>query len=206
MLVAFTVALMLAAAYAFLREGLLTACCTFINVLLAGLVAFGFWEPLADRLETVLDDSFLAGYEDCFVLVGLFAVTLGALRFATNSLAFTTLDFPPALMQVGVVVFGILTGYLVAGFLVCAFHTLPSAEGFLELESKVEADKGGLRRLVPPDRVWLAMMHRAGVGPFSWGRGPTFDPNGNFVLRYGRYRRKDADDKVKKNDGALAPR
>src|SRR5262245_45132485 len=198
MLAGFTLALVLAVSYAFWREGLLTACCMFINVLLAGLVAFGFWEPLADRLEDVLGDSFLAGYEDCFVLVALFSVTLGGLRFVTNNLAFTTIDFPPALMQVGVVVFGMLTGYLVAGFLVCAFHTLPASDGFLELESKVVADKGGLRRLVPPDRVWLAMMHRAGVGPFSWGQGPTFDPNGNFVLRYGRYRRKDADDKVRR--------
>ena len=68
-----------------------------------------------------------------------------------------------------------------------------------------------LRRIFPPDRVWLAMMHCAGAGPLSWredaqGRPRTFDPHGNFPLRYGRYRRFDDKEKTRKDDGILQAR
>src|SRR5262245_37365698 len=194
---------MLGVVYAFWHEGLLTACCMCINVLLAGIVAFFFFEPLANELDGLFQGSFLSGYEDCFSLILLFSLALGLLRLATNNLAFTDLDFPPALLRGGCVVFGLLTGYLVAGFLVCAIQTLPMTTDFMGFESRVvENQPKTLRRLFPPDRVWLAMMHRAGAGPLSWGEGPTFDPNGNFSLRYTRYRRKD-NEKTHPDDALL---
>ena len=194
--------------YAFWHEGLLTACCMFVNVLIAGVIAFFFFEPIADELDGMLQGTFLSGFEDCFCLVLLFSVTLGLLRLATNGLAYTDLDYPEGLLRGGSVVFGLLTGYLVAGFLVCAFQTLPMTENFMGFETKVsdENQPKTLRRFIPPDRVWLAMMHRAGAGPLSWGEGPTFDPNANFALRYSRYRRKDAQDKSRPDDGVLLAR
>src|SRR3712207_8163871 len=44
------------------REGLMTACCMFINVMLAGLLSFSLWEPLADGLEPLFSNGFLEGY------------------------------------------------------------------------------------------------------------------------------------------------
>lgn len=204
MLVFMTLLIMLVVCYSYWHEGLLTACCMFINVLLAGLLAFSVFEPIADKLDPILADSFLEGFEDCLCLVLVFSVSLGLLRLATNTLAYTTLDYPPALLHGGGLFFGALTGYLVSGFLVCAIQTLPLPRHFLQFEAEVqpEGPTRMVRRLLPPDRVWLALMHRAGLGPFSWGDGPTFDPNGNFELRYSRYRRKEGD-KVRKYDGLL---
>lgn len=204
MLVFLTVLIMLGVCYAYWHEGLLTACCMFVNVLLAGLVAFSVFEPIANELDPMLAGTFLEGYEDCLCLIVLFCLALGLLRLATNSLAFTTLDYPPALLHGGGVFFGALTGYLVSGFLLCAFQTLPMPKHFLQFEARVNSDSPtrGLRRLLPADRVWLALMHRAGVGPLSWGEGPTFDPHGNFELRYSRYRRKEGD-KAHADDGLL---
>ncbi len=212
MLAFFTVLIIAGVCYAFWREGLLTTCCMFINVVLAGLVAFFFFEPLADELDGMFQGNFLAGYEDFFCLIFLFSLALGLLRLVTNSFAYTDLDYPPLLLRGGVVVFGLLTGYLVAGFLVCAIQTLPLPEDFMGLEVRTnENQPKTLRRLLPPDRVWLAMMHRVGAGPLSWredarGRPQTFDPHGNFPLRYARYRRTDANDKTRKDDGALPAR
>ncbi|MBI1915465.1 MAG: CvpA family protein, partial [Planctomycetes bacterium] len=166
MLAFFTLLIMLGVCYAFWREGLFTTCCMFINVVLAGLIAFFFFEPIADELDALVQGSFLSGYEDCFSLIFLFSLTLGLLRLATNSFAYTELDFPPGLLRGGCVVFGLLTGYLVAGFLLCAMQTLPLPEDFMGLEVRTnENQPKTLRRLLPPDRVWLAMMHRAGAGP-----------------------------------------
>ena len=204
MLVFLTLVIMLGVSYAYFREGLLTACCMFVNVLLSGLIAFGLFEPLADALDPMLAGTFLEGFEDCFSLVFLFSVSLGLLRAVTNNLAYTTLDFPPALMQGGSIFFGALTGYLVSGFLLCSFQTLPLPEHFMSFQFRLdpESPTRAVRRLMPPDRVWLALMHRAGLGPLSWGDGPTFDPYGNFELRYARYRRKEGD-KARKDDGLL---
>lgn len=198
MLAFLTLLVMLLVCYAFWHEGLLTACCTFVNVLLAGLVAFGFWEPVAAALDPMLAGSFLEGFEDCLCLILIFSLTLGLLRMATNGLAFTTLDYPPALLRGGGVFFGVLTRYLVSGFLLCAFQTLPLPETFMHFDATVDPNSAtrAVRRLLPPDRVWLALMHRAGAGPLAWGAGPTFDPYGTFELRYARYRRKHEGDKT----------
>lgn len=201
MFVLLTLGIMLGLAYVFLQEGLLTACCMLVNVLLAGLVAFGFYELLANELDPMLAGTFLAGFEDCLCLVLLFSLVLGLLRLATYSLAYTSLDIPPAVERVGGALFGLVTGYLVAGFLLVVVQTLPFPEGSLPLDHKVNSERVGSHTF-PPDRVWLAMMHRAGLGPFSWGDGPTFDPHGNFSLRNARYHRKDDNDQMRKDDGA----
>ena len=214
MLAFLTILLMLGVCYAFWLEGLMTAACTLVNVVIAGLVTFGFYEPIANELDPLLAESFLAGYEDCLTLILLFALVLGLLRLATNTLAYTTSDFHPLVMRGGSIVCGLLTGYLVAGFLVVAFQTIPGTENFLGLDAK-PGTEDKLRRVLPPDRVWLAMMHRAGGrkgddgerrGPFAWADHPTFDDNGNFELRCTRYRRKDASGKTRRDDGALPVR
>jgi len=43
--------------------------------------------------------------------------------------------------------------------------------------------------VLPPDRVWLALMRRASTGPFRQGEDPGFDPGGSFEQRYARLRR-----------------
>src|SRR5437588_406690 len=157
MLVFLTLVIMVGVAYAFLREGVLTAATMACNVFLAGLVAFAFWEPIAAELDPVLKGTFLRGYEDSFTLVLLFCATLAALRWVCNNLANSQPNYPPLLQQVGAAVFGLVTGYLVAGFLVCVLQTLPWHERFMGFKPEVEDAK--LRRVLPPDRVWLAMMH-----------------------------------------------
>ncbi len=205
-----TILVMALVTYAFWREGVLTACSMCVNVVLAGLVTISVYEPIADELDTMVRNSFLEGYEDFLALIGAFSLSLGLLRLLTNSLAVTDTEVPPLLHRVGGVFFGLLTGYLVAGFLVCAIQTLPVPQNFLGFESKVERGAEGFRRLFPGDRVFLAMMHRAGgEGPLGWEGHPTFDPNGNFGLRYARYRRypeSSTTGKPMPDDGAASTR
>ncbi len=192
MLVFLTIAVMLIVAYAHSREGVLTAVAMLVNLFLAGLVAFNFFEPLAAELESALAGSFLAGYEDALCLFGLFALTLGVLRAITNHLANTELALPALVQQVGASAVGLVTGYLAAGFLACVLQTLPWSEKFLGFDSSVDTQQGsGMRRVLPADRVWLAMMHRAGGGFGALVQAPAnpFDPHGTFELRYSKLRR-----------------
>lgn len=198
----------LAVAYAYLREGIFTAFVMCVNILLAGLVAFNYFEPLADMLEPHLP-GFLAGFEDATCLMALFCATLGGLRYVTNQIAPTEMMFPSAIYRGGGFAFGLAAGYLTAGFLVCVLETLPWNENFMFFEPRFEPDgtSSPMRRFLPPDRMWLALMFRAGAYPFSNNEDPspllvgdsggaspidkymTFDKYGTFTMRYARFRR-----------------
>jgi len=185
-----TVLIMLVVAYAFWRRGVLPALVMALNVFLAGLVAFNFFEVVATELDPMLADSFLHGYEDSLCLIVLFCVMLAFLRWAANALIHTTIEYHPVLQQGGAVLFGLMTGYLVAGFLLCVAQTLPFEEHFLHFEAHIDTHAPGAkaRRILPPDRVWLALMHRASETALSWDN-TLFDPDGSFELRYSRERR-----------------
>jgi hypothetical protein len=187
MLTLLTLLIMAAVAYAFFREGVLTAWTMTCNVLLAGLAAFNCWEPLAGALEPLFQGTFLAGYEDCVSLTVLFSLTLGVLRLVTNNLANAQVEHHPFVQQGGSALLGLVTGYLVSGFLLCVLQTLPWGERFMNFDLTVDPhDK--VRRVLPADRVWLALMHRASVGPFAHGDS-AFDADGSFEQRYARLRR-----------------
>jgi hypothetical protein len=198
----FTILLMLAVAYAYFRQGLLHSCAMCANVFLAGLIAFGFWEPIADGIEEVFDGTFLLGYEDALSLMALFCFSLLLLRLATSSLCPSALGYPPAVNLGGAVLFGLGTGYLFSGFFLCVLQTLPWHENFMGYDPASRAGKGVFSRIMPPDRAWLAAMRTAGNRPFAFRTDPavkgdapyeqrsiTFDKYATFAPRYARYRR-----------------
>jgi Colicin V production protein len=181
------------------RNGLFTSVAMLIQVILAGLIAFGFWEPVADELDEYFRDGKLAGYEDAIVLTALFCLALLGLRVITNKLNKSMIDFNMVVQQIGGPVVGAITGYFVSGFLICVFQTLPIEEDFGGFTPR-KAEEPGLRSYFPADRVWLAMMRHAGAFPLSWKEGEqnsenpfertvSFDRYGTFELRYLRYRR-----------------
>jgi hypothetical protein len=181
------------------RNGVFTSATMLIQVLLAGVITFGLWEPVADELDAYFQDGRMAGYEDCMVLAGLFAIVLLGLRQVTNRINTEPFDFNPKAQQIGGPAIGLLTGYFVSGFLSCMLQTLPLDEDFLGFAPR-KADEPSLRSFIPADRVWLAMMRRAGAYPFAWAeenpdgetlfdRYATFDRGGTFEIRYSRFRR-----------------
>jgi colicin V production protein len=201
MLILFTILVMGAVAYAFLSEGLFTAITMFLNVMLAGLVTFNYFEPVANFLEDDVFSGALADYADFVALFALFAATMGLLRLITYRLSPSMIEFQGMIGSVGGVVVGLVTGYFLAGMFLCMLQTLPLHENFMDFSAKSEA---GVRRFLPPDRVWLAMMCRAGAYAFAGedDKDPagsiddtrirehkTFDKYGTFELRYARYRR-----------------
>jgi hypothetical protein len=199
MLVFLSILVMVIVAYAQCREGLFTAATLLVNVLLAGILTFHFWEFLANELESVFAGGVLAGHEDAFVLTLLFTVFLICLRVLTNKLVPDVIEYPGYIQQLGGGFFGLATGYLIAGFLVCVLQTLPWHENFIDFKPRTEGEPR-LRSYLPPDRVWLALMRHAGALPLAWkeeqedadspyDRYRTFDAAGTFELRYLRYRR-----------------
>src|SRR5438105_5009062 len=199
MLVVVAIVIMFTVAYSQCREGLLAAVILSINVLLASILAVNFWEPLADELDGLFSGDMLAGYEDALTLTFLFSTFLILLRMAAGKFLPKTSSFSGYMQQLGGGLFGLLAGYLVAGFLVCVLQTLPWHEHFLSFRPHTPQEPV-LRRLMPPDRVWLDLMRHAGQFPLAWkeakqdgmasfSRYQTFDSGKTFEARYLRYRR-----------------
>jgi hypothetical protein len=190
--------IILATAWAQYRNGLFSSFAMLFKVLVSGLVAFNFFEPIANSLEPSFQGNALVGMEDFFALIGVFSVTLLVLRVVTNRLAPEMIEENGKLQFLGASGVGFITGYFVAGFLVCAMETLPLDEQFLDFEPRTASEKPS-RSVYPPDRVWIALMRHAGAVPLSWKEDPnaevpqdrymTFDRFGTFELRYARYRR-----------------
>src|ERR1051326_99609 len=132
-----TVLVMGGIAYAQFKEGVFTAFVMFVNVIIASVVACNFFEPLADVAGGIFAGSFMEGIEDFVMLVLVFAATLGALRWATNNIAVSHLEYHPILYQGGAVVCGMLTGYVLCGFFIVAMPTLPLHENFMYLAAEI---------------------------------------------------------------------
>jgi hypothetical protein len=198
MILTATLIIMLAVAYSQYRNGLFGSCAMLVMVLLSGLVAFNLWEPVADTLDASLQNGILTGCEDMIALALLFGGALFGLRVAVNFLCPEMIAENGKLQHFGGAAVGLVTGYLVAGFLICAMETLPLDVRFLDFEPR-EAGEPGWRGFLPSDRVWLASMRHAGAFPLAWkeddgesigaDRYATFDRHGTFELRYLRYRR-----------------
>jgi hypothetical protein len=198
-----SVIITLAAGYALFREGIFTAFCMMFNVFMSGIVAFNFWEPLARMLEPPLSGSFLQGFEDFLILIALFSLTFGFLRTTTNYIANNLIEYAPSVQSGGAAVCGLVSGYLMAGFLVCALQTLPWHKNFMGFDATYQGgSQSAFRRVLPPDRVWLALMYRAGAyalnsdedprysnAPSLFDKNFTFDKFGTFEMRYEQYRR-----------------
>ena len=169
--------IILIVAWSLIREGLWGATLIFFEVIVAGLIALNFFEPLAGLVQDNL--AFLAGYEDGLVLLLLFGLALFILHEADGALWPNMVRFPGLVHRGGAVVFGVLTGLAVSGFLLCAFQTFPVQTDFLGYDSEQQMVMGmGL------DRYWLAFGNRMSRKTMGRGADHVFDPQASFIDMY----------------------
>ncbi|MCI0356325.1 MAG: CvpA family protein [Acidobacteria bacterium] len=175
-----TVLIMLATAALAAWRGLFRAAVFFFLTLAAGFLAFNFWEPVASGLDWLsggMDGS------DALSIGLLFLVFLIMLWLAVRWAGPGDLSFPPWVKRFGGAAFGLATGYVLAAILICALQTLPLSQRFLGYDPVNGIGLGA------PDRVWLAVVHRASGQVLDRLDADYFDPDGSFILRYARYRR-----------------
>src|SRR5688500_3816467 len=94
-------------------DGAWSAAFTFLSVLLAGLLAMNFFEPLAGFLESNFSASPSWSYRwDLIALVGLFAALVFGLRYLTEYLAPTFMNVHPLLYEGGRWTLAFATGWV----------------------------------------------------------------------------------------------
>jgi hypothetical protein len=131
-------------------EGAWSAGVTFVSVLLAGLLAMNFFEPLA-----IILGNQLPAYDnkmDMIALIGLFGGFVFLMRLAGERMAPTYVQVPALIEQGGRWLFGLGAGYVSMALLLTALHTAPIPREFLGFSP----ERNNLLNIAAPDRQWLA--------------------------------------------------
>lgn len=162
-------------------EGIWGAALNLINILLAGLIAFSYYEMLARLLDGL--GAFIASFADCFSVIVLFSAAYALLRFLTEFLGPRLLTFPGWLDQIGRLVFGLAASWYLVGMLLCALEMAPVHKQFLGYRWKDHALFGaGI------DRFWLGFVRSSTQHAFDFDPPRPFDPSADFIRRYHNHR------------------
>ena len=189
-------------------ESLWSNTITLINVTLAAVLAFSFFEPMADMIEGLGAWPKTCTYLwDYLSLWTLFCTFFGLLRLFTDFASRTRVKFRPPIEIPGRMFAAFLVGLVMISFILASFHIAPlPAAPFSGGFAKSPTSSTFL--FFKPDRWMLSFLQTVSGGslsrgpipgresPFEMDQGTNiFDPNGDFVLKY-RQRRRD----LEKND------
>ncbi len=133
---------------------------TLINLILAGLIASNFFEPLADSLESRFDTyTYLL---DFVSLWGLFFVSFAALRTATDILSRYRLEFNAWVEMIGRSVTSISIAWIFLCFMLFSLHTAP-----LPPLGDFQPSPDATNFVGDPDRLWLAFLQSRSRGALA---------------------------------------
>lgn len=163
------------------NEGLWGAAIMFVNVMLSAMIATNFYEPLSTWLDK--QDKSYTYLVDFVAVWAIFCLTLVILRVITDKLSRYRVRFKKPVDIGGGVFFAAWIGWIMVQFTLFTMHVSPLARNFFGGDFQPDADSKMFMGTAP-DRNWMALMHKMGKEG-SLGTGEAFDPQGDFVLRYG---------------------
>lgn len=167
-------------------DGLWSNTITLFNLVVAGLLATNFWEPVVGLLMEKATPRAVYTW-DLVVLWLLFAISYSILRVFTDLLSKHRLRLPKPLDIAGGYVMSIWIAWVLVCFTMFTLHTAPLSREFLG---------GGFTAEQPmifglaPDRQWLAFVQKSSLGSLSRMTSDSdperhvFDRHGDFMLRY----------------------
>jgi uncharacterized membrane protein required for colicin V production len=153
--------------YALMSEGLWGAALQFFNVLFASLIAFNFYEPVAQLIVDNVGSETVSSFADSVSMMLLFIVALLLLRLATESLSPSMVRFPTPVYHIGRVVFGLGGAVIMMAMLLLGFQASPVQKKMLGTWDYNHKPILGGERF---DRDYLAF--------FQYTTGYTFARNG----------------------------
>ena len=171
------------------REGLWTNTITLVNILISGLVAFGFYSPIV----VWLDEDITAGQHtywlDFAIIWALFSVTMLVCRVLTAQLSKTRMRFKHPIDPVGGPIVGFLAAWVLAAFTLATLHTSPMPKDAFG-GKLVYSDADSAFMLTSPDAAWLRFV-AAMCEPTAYGSGSTDKITAQgFVNLYTQHREK----------------
>ena len=170
------------ASMAFLfNQGLWSNTLTLINVVTAALIAYTYYEPIADWLDT--KDATYTDYWDFISIWFLFALSVGIMRTVTDTLSRVKVKFRMPVEKIGSPIMAAWVGWFIVCFSLATLHTAPLHPHFLFGSFQEKPDSKMFFGLAP-DHQFLGFAQRMSEGAFRQRRKQVFDPDGSYVMRY----------------------
>jgi uncharacterized membrane protein required for colicin V production len=191
---------MFAAIAMMVREGLWTNTLTLLNIIISGLVAFGFYSPLVAYLDEEVTSGQHTYWLDFAVIWGLYGLTMLVLRSLMAAASKTRLRFRHPIDPVGGPIMGFIAAWVLAAFTLATLHTSPMPKNAFG-GRLVYTDADTASSITSPDAAWLRFIER--VNPATaLGAGSTdkFSAKG-FVKIY-----TDRREKFDKAEGLIVKR
>jgi hypothetical protein len=163
------IAIVAGVTYFVAQEGPWGAAFTLFSVIIAGLVAMNFFEPLANALGNTMGFAWQTKV-DIIALLGIFSLIVFLMRMGTDALMPTYVEVHGLLWDIGRWALGAATGYVVMAIALTALHTAPLPREF----AGFTPERGNFFNMAP-DRQWLAFVQYVSEKSFSAGTAQVFD-------------------------------
>jgi uncharacterized membrane protein required for colicin V production len=169
---AFYAIIVFAALAMMVREGLWTNTITLVTIIIAGLIAFGFYSPLVVYLNEEMTDGQHTYWLDYAVIWALYGVTIVVLRALTGAASKTRMRFKHPIDPVGGPLVGFIAAWVLASFAMATLHVSPMGKDAYSGGLVKEADVESASPLTSPDAAWLRFVERMS-GPNAFGSAGT---------------------------------
>jgi uncharacterized membrane protein required for colicin V production len=190
MYIAFYLLVLFAATAMMVQQGVWSNAISLINIIISGLVAFSFYQPLAIYVDEMLDGEYTY-LVDFVVIWALFVVTMLVCRLISGLASTTRMRFKHPIDPIGGPLVGLIAAWVLAGIVLASLHTSPmpkSAFGgsLIYSASDVDSTSG----LFNPDLGWLRFVeHVTKADAFGHSGGSGFSAKA-FVQIYADHREK----------------
>ena len=182
------------------REGLWSNAIALVNIIVSGLVGFGFYSPIVKYLDEEVTEGQHTYWLDFCVMWALFAVTMVVCRTAAGAASKTRMRFKNPIDPIGGPLAGFIAAWVLAAFTLATLHVSPMPKD--AFSGKLMYNDAASEPLVTaPDAAWLRFVERVSQ-PTALGSGSTEGFSANaFVSIY-----QDRREKFEKADKLVVPR
>jgi hypothetical protein len=167
------------------NEGFWSNALILVDVVFAALIATSYYESLAQLLDNALPT--FTYFWDFLSVWLIFVIVLSVLRALTDMISRYKISFKMPIEMAGRVITPLLTGWVMVCFVSFTLHMAPLGRSPLKGSFQAEPMSNNFMGYAP-DRSWLAFVHARSQGSLSKMKPRVFDPEGEFVLKYGARR------------------
>jgi hypothetical protein len=152
------------------REGLWSNTIMLVNIMISGLVSFGFYSPLVIYIDEKTDGEHTY-WLDFAVIWALYCAAFVITRTLSATISRTRMRFKNPIDPIGGPVMGLFAAWVLAAFTLATLHTSPMLKDSFS-GKLVHDDVMSASMLTSPDAAWLRFVETMSQ-PAALGSGST---------------------------------